>query len=79
MDDVTLLSWDKEVEGNFWKICKHLELCSDNGISFNQKKFAFAQDTNEYVGFEITRDIVNPRPTIIGMQLLIPIMPKIKL
>ena len=63
VDDVAL--WDETVEGNFWKTCRYLELCSTNGITFNPKKFHFAQDTVEYLGFEVTNDSVRPSPAML--------------
>ena len=53
------------MEGSFWKTCKFLELCSNNGITFNPEKFVFARDEVEYVGFKMTRDSVKPAPSML--------------
>ena len=58
VDDVSL--WDETVEGNVWKTCRYLEQCLKNGITSNPKKFHFAQDNVEYVGFEVTNDPLQP-------------------
>ena len=58
VDDVAL--WDETVEGNVWKTCRYLEQCMKNGIILNPKKFHFAQDNMEFVGFEVTNDSVRP-------------------
>ena len=63
IDDVC--QWDETVEGSFWKTCKFLEHCSNNGITFNPEKFVFARDTVEYVGFEITMDSVKPSSSML--------------
>ena len=57
--------WDKTVEGSFWKACKLLEHCSNNGITFNPEKFVFARDKVEYVGFEITVDLMKPASSML--------------
>ena len=57
--------WDEMVEGSFWKACKFLEHCSNNGITFNPEKFVFARDKVEYVGFEITMDSVKPASSML--------------
>ena len=51
--------------GSFWKACKFLEHCSNNGITFNPEKFVFARDEVEYVGFEITMDSVKPASSML--------------
>jgi len=58
IDDVAL--WGEDVEEIFWKTCRYLELCSRNGITFNPLKFQFAEDSVEFLGFEITKDSVKP-------------------
>ena len=63
IDDVC--QWDKTVEGSFWKACKFLEHCSNNGITFNPEKFMFARDEVKYVGFEITMDSVKPASSML--------------
>ena len=42
-----------------------MEHCSNNGITFNPEKFVFARDTVEYVGFEISRDLVQPSSSML--------------
>ena len=63
IDDVC--QWDETVEASFWKACKFLEHCSNNGINFNPEKFVFARDEVEYVGFEITMDSVKPASSML--------------
>ena len=53
------------MEGSFWKACKFLEHCSNNGITFNPEKFVFARDKVEYVGFEITMDLMKPASSML--------------
>ena len=40
--------------------CQYLSTCSRGGINFNKKKFRFAQDEVEYVGFKLTKDSIVP-------------------
>ena len=60
--DDTLL-WDQTVGEAFQRTCEYLNLCSSNGIIFNQKKFVFCQKQVEFLGFEITEDSVRPAST----------------
>ena len=57
--DDTLL-WDNTVEEAFHRTCAYLNLCSENGIIFNKKKFVFSQKQVNFLGFEITEDSVRP-------------------
>ena len=53
------------MEKSFWKTCKFLEHCLNNGITFNPEKIVFAGDAVNYVGFEVTMDSVKPSSTIL--------------
>ena len=57
--DDTLL-WDKTLEGSFFKACQFLDTCGRNGIILNPKKFQFAEDSVQFVGFEVGKDSVKP-------------------
>ena len=39
---------------------RYLTTCSRGGINFNKKKFKFAEDVVNYIGFTITRDEIKP-------------------
>ena len=61
VDDTCM--WTDSLEENFHKTCGFLTLCSNAGIIFNKKKFQFAKEEVEYVGFNITKDSVKPSDT----------------
>jgi hypothetical protein len=52
IDDTCL--WDNSLAESFTSTCKYLTLCSEAGIVFNRKKFQFASEEVEYLGFTIT-------------------------
>ena len=58
VDDSIL--WADDIGGNFHQVCQFLDLCSNNGIIFNPKKFQFANRTVKYLGFQITDTGVKP-------------------
>ena len=58
VDDVLL--WSDSIEESFFQTVQWLDLCGRNGITLNPEKFAFAQNTVEFAGFEITLDTVRP-------------------
>ena len=49
------------LEKSFWKTCTYISLCTKNGITFNPKKFQFAQDKVKFAGFKITKLNVRPQ------------------
>ena len=59
VDDALLHEFS--LEKSFWKTCTYISLCSQNGITFNPKKFQFAQDKVNFAGFEITKLNVRPQ------------------
>ena len=48
------LLWDDDISRSFWHTISYINLCSENGIVFNPKKFHFAEDTVEFASFDIT-------------------------
>lgn len=57
--DDTLL-YDDSIEDSFHRTCEFLETCGSNGVLQNSKKFQFAQETVEFLGFEVTSTGVQP-------------------
>jgi len=55
-----LLLWEDDLRTSFGLICRYLTTCSRGGINFNKKKFKFAEDVVNYIGFTITRDEIKP-------------------
>ena len=41
-----------------------MSTCARNGINFNKKKFRFAEETADYVGFILTQDEIKPAESI---------------
>ena len=58
VDDVLL--WSDSIEDSFFQAVDWLDLCGKHGIILNPSKFALAEDTVEFAGFEITPDSVRP-------------------
>ena len=52
--------WSSLVQEAFFQTCQYLSRCGENGIILNPKKFVFAEDTVNFVGFEIGKDYVKP-------------------
>ena len=48
------LLWDDDISKSFWHTISYIQLCSENSIVFNPKKFRFAEDTLEFAGFDVT-------------------------
>ena len=63
VDDVAL--WGVDEEEIFWKTCKYLQLCAEHGIVLNPSKFQYAQDTIDFLGFEVTKNSVRPSPDMV--------------
>ena len=58
IDDTCL--WDGTLAESFESTSRYLTLCSEAGIVFNKKKFQFACEEVEYLGFTITPTSVKP-------------------
>ena len=54
------LLYDGDIETQFFRVCTFLETCASKGIVFNPKKFKFARDTVEFLGFTVTSKGVQP-------------------
>ena len=57
--DDTLL-YEDNIEESFHTACQFLDTCGKNGVLLNPKKFQFAQNTVEFLGFEVTATGVQP-------------------
>ena len=57
--DDTLL-WDADIEGSFWHTLEYLNLCNEQGITFNPNKFVFAEDEVDFAGFTVTSNGIKP-------------------
>ena len=58
VDDSVL--WDDSIQQNFVRVCEFLEKCSRQGCIFNPKKFQFAEDEVQFLGFNITKTGIKP-------------------
>ena len=58
IDDI--IQWSDSMEDSFFRISSILSHCSKNVIVFSPEKFAFARDTVEFAGFEITTEGIRP-------------------
>ena len=56
------LMWSDSIEEAFFQAVEWLDTCGRHGVTLNPKKFAFAQMTVEFAGFEITPASVRPCP-----------------
>ena len=63
VDDSIL--WDGSIEENFFRVCTFIEQCSKAGCVFNPKKFQFAQDEVDFLGFRITQTGIKPHKKFI--------------
>ena len=63
VDDSIL--WDNDIETNFHRVCSFIEKCANAGCVFNPKKFQFAQDKVEFLGFKITKSGLQPTNSFI--------------
>ena len=63
VDDSLLWAWS--IEEAFWDTWEYLNLCSENGIIFNPKKFVFCQLEVEYAGFMVGEHSVKPNNKMI--------------
>ena len=58
VDDSIL--WANTLEEIFNHTCKYISHCAEAGISFNPTKFRFGADEVEFLGFQLTKDGVQP-------------------
>ena len=58
VDDI--IQWSGNLEESFYRICNILSYGSKSGMLFCPKKFQFAKDEVEYVGFMIGKDGIRP-------------------
>lgn len=56
--DVSL--WADTIEKSFTQTVEWLDLCGKNGSTLNPEKFAFAEETAEFAGFEMGPDTIGP-------------------
>ena len=63
--DDTLL-YDSSIENSFFHTWDYLKLCEDNGITVNEPKFVFCEDTVEFGGLKLTPSGICPSETIIN-------------
>ena len=54
------LIWSTDISSAFHQAAEWLEICAENGITLNPRKFRFAMDEVEFAGFNITRTEVRP-------------------
>ena len=57
--DDTLL-FDNTIEEAFFRACEFLDLCGKNGVVLSPKKFQFAEETVDFVGFTVTSSGFSP-------------------
>ena len=58
VDDSIL--WANTLEEIFSHTCKYISHCAEAGISFNPSKFRFGADEVEFLGFQLTKEGVQP-------------------
>ena len=52
--------WSDDIGSIFFATCSFLDRCSAGGIVFNEKKFTFACEEVDYLGFHISRQGLKP-------------------
>ena len=60
VDDVLL--WDEGLAAHWWRVLDFPELCGNNGITLNVKKFQFCSREVQFSGFVISEENVKPMP-----------------
>ena len=60
MDDVLL--WDEGLAAHWWRVLDFPELCGNNGITLNVKKFQFCSREVQFSGFVISEENFKPMP-----------------
>ena len=58
--------WGNDIRDNFFATCAFLDTCGNGGIIFNKKKFQFACDEVEYLGFSITNTGITPNTDFVN-------------
>ena len=69
--DDTLL-FDDTIEEAFFRACEFLDLCGKNGVVLNPKKFQFAEENVDFVGFTVTSSGVQPTKDFLASILNFP-------
>ena len=69
--DDTLL-YDNTIEEAFHRACEFLDLCGKNGVVLNPKKFQFAEENVDFVGFTITSSGVQPTKDFVASIMNFP-------
>ena len=64
--------WDSDISANFHRVCKFLDMCSNQGVLFNPKKFQFGEKTVRYLGFVINNTGIQPTSEFIQSILDFP-------
>ena len=70
IDDTVL--WDNTIDDAFWHTVDYITLCSQGGITFNPKKFHFAQDELDFAGFTLTSTGIKPMQDMLNAILNFP-------
>ena len=52
--------WDDNLEENFKRVCKYITRCARAGITFNKDKFCFVGKELNYLGFHLSKNLVEP-------------------
>ena len=63
IDDTLLYS--KDIEASFYSVFDYLTTCAENGITINENKFQFCQDTVTFAGLTITPEGICPSEKVI--------------
>ena len=63
VDDTIL--WDDSIEENFFRVCEFITKCAAAGCIFSPKKFQFALEQVDFLGFTITKDGIKPQAQFI--------------
>ena len=64
IDDALL--YENSIRDNYFSTWDYLQLCSDNGITANEKKFQFCQDNVLFAGLQITATGIKPAESILS-------------
>ena len=70
IDDTAI--WDNSIEEQFYRTCQFLDRCANNGIILNAKKFQFAAEELNYLGFRVTMTGVQPPQDFLDSILSFP-------
>ena len=64
IDDALL--YENSIRDNYFSTWDYLQLCSDKGITANEKKFQFCQDNVLFAGLQITAPGIKPAESILS-------------